>query len=46
MGALDEEKYEVADKEEWNEKIDEALAFYKNVISKLNTQLEEYNEVD
>tara|TARA_R100001463_G_C3500038_1_gene218941 strand:+ start:163 stop:729 length:567 start_codon:yes stop_codon:yes gene_type:complete len=46
LGALDEEKYEVADKEEWNEKIDEALDFYKNAISKLNTQLEEYNEVD
>ena len=45
LGALDEEKYEVEDKEEWNQKIDEALEFYKDAITKLETQLEEYNEV-
>ena len=45
LGALDEEKYEVENKEEWNQKIDEALEFYKDAITKLETQLEEYNEV-
>ena len=45
LGALDEEKYEVEDKEEWNKKIDEAIKFYNDAIQKLEKDLGEINEV-
>ena len=45
LGALDEEKYEVENKKEWNKKIDEAISFYNGAIKKLEKELEELNEV-
>jgi len=45
LGALDEEKYEVEDKKEWNKKIDEAIKFYNDAIQKLEKDLGELNEV-
>ena len=45
LGALDEEKYEVEDKKEWNKKIDEAIKFYNDAIQKLEKDLGEINEV-
>ncbi len=45
LGALDEEKYEVENKKEWNKKIDEAISFYNDAIKKLEKELEELNEV-
>jgi len=45
LGALDEEKYEVENKKEWDEKIDEAIKFYNDAIIKLEKELGELNEV-
>ena len=45
IGGLDEEKYEVENKEEWDEKIDEAVKFFEDKIQKLETKLEKLNEV-
>tara|TARA_B100000287_G_scaffold271446_1_gene255565 strand:- start:73 stop:645 length:573 start_codon:yes stop_codon:yes gene_type:complete len=45
IGALDEEKYEVENQEEWDKKIDEAVEFFEDKIQKLETKLEKLNEV-
>ena len=45
LGALDEEKYEVENPEEWDSKIDEAVKFFESEIVKLEKELEELNEV-
>ena len=45
LGALDEEKYEVENPEEWDSKIDEAVKFFKSEIDKLENELGELNEV-
>ena len=45
LGALDEEKYEVENPEEWDSKIDEAVNFFKSEIDKLEKELGELNEV-
>ncbi len=45
LGGLAEEKYEVNNPKEWDEKIDEAVKFFESEIVKLEKELEELNEV-
>jgi len=45
LGGIDEEKYEAANPEEWDKKIDEAVKFFEGEITKLEKELEVLNEV-
>jgi hypothetical protein len=45
LGAIDIEKYSVKNPEEWDDKVDEAVKYFQNLISTLEAKLEKLNEV-